>query len=559
MAISLYDIKISSCETYHEKDEQPLYGKRFLKVLTFHSPGLAPVLDDEGAYHIDCVGKEAYTNRFKRTFGFYDNRAAVETEDGCFHILPNGNPAYFQKYEWCGNFQEGCCPVRNYDKHYFHITLSGEPLYSERYAYVGDFKDAIAVVCNEQGLHTHINTTGTLIHSTWFDQLDVFHKGFARAKDERGWAHIDKQGRFIYTERYAVVEAFYNGIAYVEGFEGNLLLINETGKIVKIIRGKDVRTKKINELSGDMVGFWKTWTLYTAITHKIPDYLPADLEYVAHQTNIPISNVKRLFKALWELDIIQPRNDNDWELTHKGAFLKPVNNSFMASAGLMWGRVNQGWEALPNLIKASHDKYMISFKEKEEDNTILAQYQRALDGYTEKDFTEVSQLSFWKNHAHLLGFGRSSLFLISQLLKKHEQVQGTLLGSEKTFRNYDIPVSLKNRLKIEHWDLKSDWSKKADAVLFCRFLHYFPDSHVINILNIARGNLKTDGSLYIMEMVLDENTPMGGLFDLNMFVETNGKVRSTEEWEGLFALVHVRLEEIQKLSPILTLLKLSPL
>ena len=60
-------------------------------------------------------------------------------------------------------------------------------------------------------------------------------------------------------------------------------------------------------------------------------------------------------------------------------------------------------------------------------------------------------------------------------------------------------------------------------------------------------------------MVLDENTPMGGLFDLNMFVETNGKVRSMEEWEGLFSLVHVRIEEIQELSPVLTLLKLSPL
>ena len=63
MVNSLHDIKISSCETYHEKDDKPLYEKRFSKVLTFHSPGLAPVLDEEGAYHIDSVGKAAYTNR----------------------------------------------------------------------------------------------------------------------------------------------------------------------------------------------------------------------------------------------------------------------------------------------------------------------------------------------------------------------------------------------------------------------------------------------------------------------------------------------------------------
>ena len=83
--------------------------KRFQNVLKYHEPGFAPVLDEEGAYHIDLSGIASYQHRFIRTFGFYQNRAAVETSEGWGHILPNGDFLYPEKYEWCGNFQEGFC------------------------------------------------------------------------------------------------------------------------------------------------------------------------------------------------------------------------------------------------------------------------------------------------------------------------------------------------------------------------------------------------------------------------------------------------------------------
>ena len=41
-------------------DGRALYGRRFHEVLKFHAPGLAPVLDDSGAYHITPDGLPAY-------------------------------------------------------------------------------------------------------------------------------------------------------------------------------------------------------------------------------------------------------------------------------------------------------------------------------------------------------------------------------------------------------------------------------------------------------------------------------------------------------------------
>ena len=72
---------VSSCETYHInlRTQQPLYNRRFKIVLPFHSPGLAPVIEKDGAaFHINQHGENAYTQHFHRTFGFYQNLAAVQ-------------------------------------------------------------------------------------------------------------------------------------------------------------------------------------------------------------------------------------------------------------------------------------------------------------------------------------------------------------------------------------------------------------------------------------------------------------------------------------------------
>jgi hypothetical protein len=73
--------RVSPCETYHIclNTQQPLYHHRFKTVLPFHSPGLAPVIDqNDAAFHINDRGENAYSQHFHRTFGFYQDLAAVQ-------------------------------------------------------------------------------------------------------------------------------------------------------------------------------------------------------------------------------------------------------------------------------------------------------------------------------------------------------------------------------------------------------------------------------------------------------------------------------------------------
>jgi hypothetical protein len=82
------------------------------------------------------------------------------------------------------------------------------------------------------GRSTHVDLDGRMVNGRWFLDLDVFHKGFARARDDGGWTHVDTSGSPAYSRRFAAVEPFYNGQARVERFDGGLEVIDESGTAI---------------------------------------------------------------------------------------------------------------------------------------------------------------------------------------------------------------------------------------------------------------------------------------------------------------------------------------
>jgi hypothetical protein len=221
---------------HHLVRGEPIYSCRFDAALPFHAPGLAPVRRGAEAWHIDENGTAAYERRFRQTFGFYDERAAVEDDGGWCHVDVRGAPVYADRHAWCGNFQEARCTVRTAEGRYRHIMLDGAPVYPGTWKYAGDYRDGIAVVQADDGRSTHVDGRGRLIYERWFEDLDVFHKGYARARDAQGWHHLDRSGGAVYERRFAMVEPFYNGQARVERFDGGLEIIDETGRALLELR-----------------------------------------------------------------------------------------------------------------------------------------------------------------------------------------------------------------------------------------------------------------------------------------------------------------------------------
>lgn len=208
-----------------------IFKEDFIEVLEFQSPGIAAVKTENGWFHIQSDGSILYTKVYERVFGFYFNRAVVKEKDIYYHIGLDGLAAYEDRFFWCGNFQEKVCVVKDFKNNYFHIDLNGNNLYGEKYLYTGDFKEGIACVCAEDGYYTHIDKKGNLLHNKYFQLLDVYHKGFARAKDKEGWFHIDRNGNPIYNYKFSLIEPFYNGLAFSITLEGKQAVVDEMGNL----------------------------------------------------------------------------------------------------------------------------------------------------------------------------------------------------------------------------------------------------------------------------------------------------------------------------------------
>lgn len=550
------DTCVSPCETFHLFREKPLYTERYVHVLKYHEPGLAPVKDGLNAFHINIQGLPAYSNRFMETFGFYEGLAAVRSEDGWFHINEKGESCYTERYLWCGNFQEGFCPVK--DKItglYFHINRKGERVYQEQYPYVGDFKEGCAVICNELGLHTHIDYQGKFIHGQWFVDLDLFHKGFARAKNSEGWFHINKAGQRIYKEHYASIEPFYNGAARVETVNGMLITINTQGE--KISELRTPLQKPWQALSGDMVGFWRTETIAAAVRLGIFDFLPAKTSDIALKLKASSDYLERLLRALWELNLICLENEN-WQLTEKGHALSHQAQKFMAAAAIMWSDVNGAdWKSLPEFIRIGSSQNRTLFKVTASDEK-LQLYHRAIDGYALEDFLSLKTPIGWEMHSKMIGVGRTAKTWLEKLLQKNADQEALLLGETYVLKHANIEPSIAMRYRLQTHDILQPWPEKADGILLPKVLHYWSDDNVIKILTGARQALLPGGKIYVIEMVLKKDNPNGSLLGLNMLVESGGQLRFLSDWENLSDSCQLNLQQNIEITPWLTLLIFEP-
>ena len=94
-------------------------------------------------------------------------------------------------------------------------------------------------------------------------------------------------------------------------------------------------------------------------------------------------------------------------------------------------------------------------------------------------------------------------------------------------------------------DLFKPWGVSGDAMVLARVLHDWGDLDAMKILRNARASLSRGGRLYIVELVMPEESFSGALCDLHLLVATGGQERTEKEYRKLldesgFALEYVR-------------------
>jgi len=551
------DYEISSDQTCHLIDNKPAYAARFLSVLKFHEPGLAPVRDESGAYHINAQGDPAYSQRFMRTFGFYEGRAAVQTVSGWYHIREDGSELYRERFSWCGNYQQRLSVVKDLKGNFFHLDLEGAAAYPNRFRYAGDFREGYAVVQNEEGLHTHINSKGHFSHRKWFIDLDVYHKGFARARDERGWFHINLQGMHIYTQRYKNIEPFYNGVARVETDLGALYLINEDGEKIETLRQQ--REDEFHQLSGELVSYWRFYTMMAAHDLKLFDFLPNTAEKISELIFIPEVSTIKLLRALQELGLVFLHENGCWFSTSKGEFFDSHHPYSLNSAMKLWKEEHlTSWGQLLHSLKTGrpafddlYGKNWFEWLKDHPDKTEL--YHSAISIYAKRDYQAFCSIIDMSKHSSVVDVGGSKGTLLIDILEHNAHLTGMLLDLPNVAQLAGIPLHLRERVKVIPADFFEEWpSFTAESAVLSRVLHDWDDESAVKILkkiHSALSNL-SNHRLYIIENLIDETGSQGALLDLNMLIMTGGSERTLNQFKALLDRAGFILEATHPLNQV---------
>lgn len=531
-------LTIAPDQTHHidRHNGTPAYPQRFNEVLAFHKPGLAPVHTKDGSYHIDSTGNAFYTQRFVRCFGFYDGLATVVTSKGWRHILPNGTFAHGHVFTWSGNFQDGICTIRTERGKYLHVDKNGRPLYEQEWNYAGDFRYGIGVVQNSKGYSTHITKEGHFIHQQWFLDLDVFHKGYARAEDQEGWMHINKEGASIYPQRYAMVEPYYNGQARVKTKEGALLIIDEKGEVRTEIRKPQI--DHFSELSRDMVGFWKTQTIATAVQFGVFEILPNTIEQIAKQTRSNPFYMNRLLRALGELKITTLEKDI-WYLTDRGRLLRTDHPKTLASASLEYAEYfYHRWSTLYPVLKST-DKPQSKdiFTEVSHDKNRVKRHTKMLESYAKHDYEQLVSYFNLKGNEQIIDVGGGSGTLATFIQKRHPNTNITILERPEI-----IQESVKNIRWVEQ-DIFQPWAMTADIIIFSRIFHDWNDEKVFTLLQHTRTALRQGGRFFIVEMLLNHHDFGGSLCDIHLLLTSHGMERSKKHYISLIRQAGLKYEK----------------
>ena len=552
----------SASRRFHQIGRKPLYDTQFDEVQPFHEPGLAPARLGSSWFHILPDGRRAYQMNFDRVYGFYEGLAAVFTGGISYHILPDGNPAYSHRFAWCGNFQYGLCTVRQFDGRYKHILRDGTNAYTQTYRYAGDFREGATVVLTDDGLHMHINERGVPLNEFKFLDLQPFHKGKAAARDEDGWFHIDRNGKALYENRFLSVEPFYNGMARVELRNGRLGIIDENGRLHSITR--ESKGPSLGHLSHDMVGYWKTWLLASAMQLGIFQSLPASTQQLSEQLGIDAEKIELVLEALRERDYVSLQKDGTWSALTEGLVDAGTDYSGMNAVINHWSKqMYQIWPVMSESIKTGVPAFILLhgtsfFEWLSARPQELADYQLAMEKYAEQDYQDITETVDFSHHRAIIDAGGGTGSLLRKILSSSPNSAGYLLERKEVTELPLSPAVVSNPYKVVKADIFEKWPVSADAIVMSKVLHDWDDSKATHILRRAKDALEKGGKIYVVEKPLSDHSSAGRLLSLHLFLANGGKERLMREYEKLFHLSGLKLERTHSLKSGFSVMVVAP-
>ena len=255
-------------------------------------------------------------------------------------------------------------------------------------------------------------------------------------------------------------------------------------------------------------------------------------------------------RALSELGLVRRDEEGAYQATAKGALLQRSHPLSLADAAQLWGsETYAAWAEAEYSLRTGHSTFrklygQNLFERLRDRPEQLRSSHRAFAGYARHDYQTLAQAFDFGVHDHILDAGGGTGELAFALLRAHPNLSATVMHLPEVVCAAGLPNDLKGRCQFAAGNFFELWPVSADAVVLARVLHDWPDDDAVRILARAREAMPESGALYVVEMVLDDDTGAGGLLDLNMLIVAGGAERSEEQFRRLLGSAGFELLEV---------------
>ena len=188
-------------------------------------------------------------------------------------------------------------------------------------------------------------------------------------------------------------------------------------------------------------------------------------------------------------------------------------------------------------------------------HTDLQAYHSTMSTYARHDYRNLAGSVDFTVHDSILDAGGGTGELAFALLRSCPGLEAMVMDKAAVVEAVRLPADLEGRCRFVAGDLFQEWPVKSDAVILARVVHDWPDRDAVRILKRAREAMSRDGTLYVVEMVLDDQSGGGGLLDLNMLVMTRGAERTEKQFREMLAQAGFGLLDVTETGSVSSIIR----
>lgn len=302
-----------------------------------------------------------------------------------------------------------------------------------------------------------------------------------------------------------------------------------------------------------LTGPWKARAVTSAARAGVFDSLsqqPADSAQLAHRLDLHRPTLVRLLRFLEDVDLLATAQDGTYHLTAVGATLVSDHPSSLRRLAELYEEhyFDTAWREFSTGLRTGEAPFAAAFGMPVFE--YLAEHPQEASRYTAaigegapygRLLAETAELD---SPRHIVDVGGGNGRVLADFLQVYTQARGTLLDRPDVVSHATDILSragVAERAMVVGGDFFEEIPSGADVYLLSRVLHNWDNRACIRLLQAINDVAGQSSQILIVERMLRDGAPCGtgqvlaSLFDLHMFVMTEGRERTEAEYASMLS------------------------